>query len=328
MKIPIPCLRQDELGARSPLWVKSSICEMALHDRIQLAPGGCVRRHRAFPCSVSGFTLIELLVVIAIIVLLAAMLLPVLANAKLHASTGTCLSNQKQLVLSWLQYNDDNRDRLINMDPQGYNSGKVSWRYDDWNPALLTVPPNSTPQQTHIMQFEACYKEAGFWMYAPNPNVVHCPGDLRAQSPVGPNIYTYATAAPGYFAWGSYSGAGGLNGQDGKPLLKARELQHTSARFVFVEECDPRGENEGSWDQNSQTTVEDSAASWHGNLSTFSFADGHVQKHGWADPIFIAYAKNMNPGKYQGAGGTLPTVANSPHDLPWLFAGYPNKSNP
>jgi prepilin-type processing-associated H-X9-DG protein len=103
---------------------------------------------------------------------------------------------------------------------------------------------------------------------------------------------------------------------------------HPSARYVFVEENDPRGENEGSWDQGSEPQEEDSAASWHGYLSTFSFADGHVQKHGWMDPIFIAYAQNMNPGKYQGVGGTIPTADNSPHDCPWLFAGFANAGNP
>lgn len=67
----------------------------------------------------NGFTLIELLVVIAIIAILAAILFPVFAQAREKARQTSCLSNEKQLGLAFIQYTSDNNERY----PSTPNSG-------------------------------------------------------------------------------------------------------------------------------------------------------------------------------------------------------------
>ena len=72
-----------------------------------------------------GFTLIELLVVIAIIAILAAILLPALAAAKVRAIKTACLSNQKEIAQALLIYANESDNKLPNASGSG-----TSWVWD------------------------------------------------------------------------------------------------------------------------------------------------------------------------------------------------------
>jgi prepilin-type N-terminal cleavage/methylation domain-containing protein len=58
----------------------------------------------------AGFTLVELLVVIAIIAVLASLILPAMDKAKARAKLSRCISNQRQIGLSFHLYTQDYDD--------------------------------------------------------------------------------------------------------------------------------------------------------------------------------------------------------------------------
>ncbi len=102
----------------------------------------------------SAFTLVELLVVIAIIAILAAILLPALANSKAQAQQTVCLNALRQVALAGLMYMDDSSQGL----PEN-------------NPLLPGFDPNTT----------------AFWWdavagYIPTVNIEICPSTLVLES--------------------------------------------------------------------------------------------------------------------------------------------------
>ena len=85
------------------------------------------------PPGKNAFTLLELLVVIAIISILAALLLPVLAQAREKAWRTHCINNFKQLGLAIQLYADDHGDQLPGPVWQGFYEN-----YDNQNTERLT----------------------------------------------------------------------------------------------------------------------------------------------------------------------------------------------
>jgi prepilin-type N-terminal cleavage/methylation domain-containing protein/prepilin-type processing-associated H-X9-DG protein len=90
-----------------------------------------------------GFTLIELLVVIAIIAILAAILFPVFAKVREKARQTSCLSNEKQLGLSLMQYTQDYDEKFPNGDGSGRGWAGETYSYTK-STALYKCPDDST----------------------------------------------------------------------------------------------------------------------------------------------------------------------------------------
>lgn len=254
-------------------------------------------------CRRRGFTLVELLVVIAVVAVLAAILLPVLARAKMRSQGIYCLNNTKQLTLAWIMYADDNRGRLAyNLGGAALNRGVAPDNYLNWVNNRLTWELDS--DNTNILTI----LEAGLGAYANRlVSTYQCPADrvlsdIQQRAGWKGRIRSYSMNAMVGDA-GELSASGqNVNNPDYVQFFSLASIPKPSEIFVFLDEH-PDSINDGYFVNKAYyPDWLDLPASYHNRAASFSWADGHSEPHRWL------YQSTMPPSR--------PDSAHLPIDIP------------
>ena len=272
--------------------------------------------------------------VIAIIAILAAMLLPALADTRVKVLITADLSNKRQLTQAWYLYPRDHNDTLVlNADQSAAVHGTQSWIpmqcHMDWS-----ISPNNTNLTYLTTNQLAPYCAGQYKIYtSPGDNYLsplqiaagfgkisnHRPRSVAMDAAVGGDGWNH----PADNGKGGYKPPSSLSGLN--PFFFAAKMSQfrfpgPSKSWVFINEH-PDSIDDGIFYNDPRATngtglLIEVPSSYLGGGCGISFADGHAEVHQWTTSPFLVPVRYVH---YPGITGTYTQNA----DMAWLAQHTP-----
>lgn len=262
-----------------------------------------------------GFTLVELLVVIAMVALLSVLLIPTLAGTKPNAQSFQCLQNQRQVILAWQMYAEDDSDLLAPNDypfATAYATASASTKAEmkNWVVGTMEQPSDSSDQPFRLGRLsELLDPNTVLSTYLNSRAVFYCPADnyidpatqrqhvrsYSMNSAVGTIFYSHyngnsatpvGAAVGGGWLPGSYYNASQTAWLTyGK--MSSFSKPGPANTWVVMDE-NPYSINDGdmaipAFAAPGSTYLTDFPSGNHNGAAGIAFADGHSIIHKWQD---------------------------------------------
>jgi prepilin-type processing-associated H-X9-DG protein len=171
------------------------------------------------------------------------------------------------------------------------------------------------------------------WDYAGKAaKAYNCPVDKRSiKQPTNSGSYpTHKVGGFRTFSMGAVYALSGsfppmwATGEGQYAVTKMSQITSPSAKFVFLEEWDPRGWNDQTFNiwLNSPSWG-DAIAMAHNGASTFGYADGHAERYKWTGPETRRFFDPKNQETY--TWHSSPVVLSNAKDLDdynWFVQHY------